>query len=145
MPICDMPIFFKKWAYFNIEICPKKKPMTPPHPTHTLKMYFSCYFGMKKFSYGFKSLVKLGVGNFFQIFMQKIWAGRTVFRKSTPNLTITRCKFGSNFEVFWNFFKKPLKVPGLARSVPKSNFEALRLNINFKELLKISIHKAIFF
>ena len=37
----------------------------------------------------------------------------------TPNLTITRCKFGSNFEVFWNFFKKPLKVPSLARSVPK--------------------------
>ena len=49
----------------------------------------------------------------------KIWAGRTVFRKSTPNLTITRGKFGSNFEVFWNFFKRPLKVPSLARSVPK--------------------------
>ena len=49
----------------------------------------------------------------------KITAGRTVFRKSTPNLTITSCKFGSDFEVFWNFFKKPLKVPSLARSVPK--------------------------
>ena len=42
-----------------------------------------------------------------------------VFWKLTPNLTITSCKFGSNFEVFWNFFKKPLKVPSLARSVQK--------------------------
>ena len=49
----------------------------------------------------------------------KICVGRTVFRKSTPNLTITSSKFGSNFEVFWNFFKKPLKVPSLARFVPK--------------------------
>ena len=49
----------------------------------------------------------------------KITALRMVFWKFTPNLTITRCKFGSNFEVFWNFFKKPLKVPSLARSVPK--------------------------
>ena len=25
-----MPIFFKKWAYFNFEICPKKKPLAGP-------------------------------------------------------------------------------------------------------------------
>ena len=24
MPICNMPIFFKKWAYLDFEICPKK-------------------------------------------------------------------------------------------------------------------------
>ena len=42
-----------------------------------------------------------------------------VFRKFTPNLTITSSKYGSHFEVFWNFFKKPLKVPSLARSVSK--------------------------
>ena len=82
--------------------------------------YFNlnCYIGKKsaeKFSYGFKNLVKLGVWKK----KIKIWAGRTVFRKMTPNLTITNGDFGSNFEVFWNFFKKPLKVPSLARSVPK--------------------------
>ena len=37
----------------------------------------------------------------------------------TPNLTITSCKFESNFEVLKKKIKKPLKVPSLARSVPK--------------------------
>ena len=59
--------------------------------------------------------MKLGVQNFFF----KITAGRTVFRKSTPNLTITNGDFGSNFEVLKKKIKKPLKVPSLARSVPK--------------------------
>ena len=47
----------------------------------------------KKKSYGFKNLVKLGVmkKNF------KITAGRTIFRKLTPNLTITSRKLESNF------------------------------------------------
>ena len=27
MPICNMPIIWKKWAYINFKICPKKKPM----------------------------------------------------------------------------------------------------------------------
>ena len=50
----------------------------------------------------------------------KITAGRTVFRKSTPNLTITNGDFESNFEVLKKKkIKKPLKVPSLARSVPK--------------------------
>ena len=49
----------------------------------------------------------------------KIRAGRTVFRKSTPNLTITNGDFESNFEVLKKKIKKPLKVPSLARSVPK--------------------------
>ena len=49
----------------------------------------------------------------------KITAGRTVFRKSTPNFTITNGDFGSNFEVLKKKIKKPLKVPSLARSVPK--------------------------
>ena len=49
----------------------------------------------------------------------KIWAGRTVFRKSTPNLTITNVDFESNFEVLKKKkIRKPLKVPSLARSVP---------------------------
>ena len=47
----------------------------------------------------------------------KITAGRTVFRKSTPNLTITNGDFESNFEVLKKKIKKPLKVPSLARSV----------------------------
>ena len=59
--------------------------------------------------------MKLGVWNFFF----KITAGRTVFRKSTPNFTITNGDFGSNFEVLKKKIKKPLKVPSLARSVPK--------------------------
>ena len=37
----------------------------------------------------------------------------------TPNLTITSCKFESNFEVLKKKIKKPLKVPSLARSVQK--------------------------
>merc|ERR1712208_133805 len=69
----------------------------------------------QQFSYGFKSLVKLGVPK--KIF--KITARRTVFRKSTPNLTITNGDFESNFEVLKKKIKKPLKVPSLARSVPK--------------------------
>merc|ERR1712208_103975 len=69
----------------------------------------------QQFSYGFKSLVKLGVWK--KIF--KITARRTVFRKSTPNLTITNGDFESNFEVLKKKIKKPLKVPILARSVPK--------------------------
>ena len=27
MPIFNMPIIWKKWAYINFKICPKKKPM----------------------------------------------------------------------------------------------------------------------
>merc|ERR1712198_2261 len=69
----------------------------------------------EKFSYGFKNLVKLGVWKKFF----KITAGRTVFRKWTPNLTITNGDFESNFEVLKKKIKKPLKVPSLARSVPK--------------------------
>ena len=49
----------------------------------------------------------------------KITAGRTVFRKSTPNLTITNGDFESNFEVLKKKIKKPLKVSSLARSVQK--------------------------
>ena len=49
----------------------------------------------------------------------KIWAGRTVFRKSTPNLTITNGDVESNFEVLEKKIKKPLKVLSLARSVSK--------------------------
>merc|ERR1711931_92113 len=64
---------------------------------------------------GFKNLVKLGVW----IFFFKITAGRTVFRKSTPNFTITNGDFGSNFEVLKKKIKKPLKVRSLARSVQK--------------------------
>ena len=42
----------------------------------------------------------------------KLKAGRTVFRKSTPNLTITSGDFESNFEVLKKKkLKKPLKVP----------------------------------
>ena len=33
----------------------------------------------------------------------------------TPNLKITNCEFGSNFEVLKLFQKKSLKVPSLAR------------------------------
>merc|ERR1712198_155933 len=69
----------------------------------------------KQKSYGFKSLVKLGVRKKYF----KITAGRTVFRKSTPNLTITNGDFESNFEVLRKKIKKPVKVPSLARSVPK--------------------------
>ena len=65
------------------------------------RRYFNLYsyIGKKNtehFPYGFKNLVKLGVQNFFL----KIIEGRTVFRKLTPNLTITRGNFESNFEVF---------------------------------------------
>ena len=29
IPICNIPIFLKKWVYFKTEIYPKKKPMPP--------------------------------------------------------------------------------------------------------------------
>ena len=39
----------------------------------------------------------------------KITAGRTVFRKSTPNLTITNGYFESNFET-WHQILKPIRI-----------------------------------
>ena len=44
----------------------------------------------------------------------------------TPNLTITNGDFESNFEVLKKKIKKPLKVPSLARSVPKPLLIELR-------------------
>ena len=58
----------------------------------------NCYIGkkvQKNFLMGLKIWWSWGSG----IFFFKITAGRTVFRKSTPNFTITNGDFWSNFEV----------------------------------------------
>merc|ERR1712116_25760 len=79
----------------------------------------NCYIGKKvhkKFSYGFKNLVKLGVG----IFFFKIPIGRTIF-----NFSCKTSVFGFSIKKNPNFFRSRKKNPK-KKNKEKKIFKKLR-------------------